>query len=111
MKLLRSQLQADVIRLQDELQKKEATLQTALSEKTVIERSLDLARSELERAKQQVNEVSAQLDENAEQLQSIQEQVDEKDREIESLTQEVCTSLSVNYNITWQMYEYCLYYS
>ena len=90
MKTLRSQLQADVIKLQDELQRKEASLQTALSEKTVIERNLGLARSELERAKQQVNEMSAQLDENAEQLLSIQEQVDGKHREIESLTQEVC---------------------
>ena len=107
MKLLHSQLQADVIRLQDELQKKEATLQTALSEKTVIERSLDFARSELERAKQQVNKLSTQLDQNVEQLQSIQEQVDEKDQEIESLTQEVCISLFRNYNISWLIYEYC----
>ena len=96
MKTLRSQLQGDVIKLQDELQRKEASLQTALSEKTVIERNLDLARSELERAKQQVNEMSAQLDENAEQLLSIQEQVDGKDREIESLTQEVCIVISLS---------------
>lgn len=95
-KELRCQLQADVINLQDELQRKEASLQTALSEKAVIERNLGVARSELERAKQQVNEMSAQLDENAEQLQIIQEQVDGKHQEIESLTQEVCISLALN---------------
>ena len=112
-KELRSQLQADVINLQDELQRKEASLQTALSEKAVIERKLDVARSELERAKQQVNEMSAQLDENAEQLQTIQEQVDGRDRKIESLTQEVCMYLSylavnIIYNIHSQ-WKHCLF--
>ena len=112
-KELRCQLQADVISLQDELQRKEASLQTALSEKAVIERNLGVARSELERAKQQVNEMSAQLDENAEQLQIIQKQVDGKDQEIESLTQEVCMSLSylavnIIYNIHSQ-WKQCIF--
>ena len=92
-KAFHSQLQSDVIKLQDELQRKEASLQTTLFEKAVIERNLDLARSELERAKHQVMEMSAQCDENKAQLQSIQEQMDAKDKELENLNQEVCTSI------------------
>lgn len=89
-KALHSQLQADVIKLQDELQRKEASMQTILSEKAVVEQNLDLARSELERAKQQMDEMSAQCDENTAQLKSIQKQMNAKNKEIENLTQEVC---------------------
>ena len=108
-KALRSQLQNDVITFQDELQRKEASLQTVLSEKAVIEQNLDLAKSELERAKQQVDEMSAQCDENTAQLQYIKEQVDAKDKEIDSLAKEVC--IYIYKLFAWQIHEWLIHHT